>query len=333
MSLLVATSFTDPDAAAAYHFPANAHGNRPAEDVDLLLDMVARLLRVGVETASALNLLNAGLKMARTYMSAADWAAFCARAQQHALVKLLKEDPFIARVNDKPRGYAGDAVMIDLIYRTGNAAEILAGSSGFGQRVHASTSMSATSSGVRERREILARMVDATAEVTVQPTIFAVAAGHLREAALSTAFAQGRVGRWIALDQDADSIAEINGTLGDSIETVAKPVAAILKGEYGLAEVDFAYAAGLYDYLPAAIAIRLTRKLGSMLRPGGRLLFANFAADIWDSGFMEAIMDWKLILRTPAEMVAIANAAGHGFSARHWTGVHGAIHYCELRRL
>lgn len=315
-----------------YLGPTPAHIGASREDADLLLDLVHASLLDGHDQRTLLNVLNSGLKMARSYMAPSVWDDFCRRSQQHPLISLLKEDPFIRRVNEKPRGYAGDAVMIDLIYGTGDCEAIVDAATAFGKSMYVTTSASAASIGVRERRNILAERIDAVADRVAMPTILAVAAGHLREAMLSSAFRDGRIGRWIALDQDPDSVAEITASLGQAIEPVPQAINVILKGEYCLENVDYAYAAGLYDYLPHGVAVRLTRKMAAMLRPGGKLLFANFADDIWDVGFMEAVMDWKLILRSRADMARIAEAMGDGFSAIHWTGSNGAIHYCELTR-
>lgn len=316
-----------------YIGPSPQHFDTGREDADLLLEMVYGSIGDGHDHRTLLNVLNSGLKIARRYMAPADWEAFCVRSKVHPLIALLKQDPFLCRVNEKPRGYAGDAVMIDLIYGTGDCRAIVDAATPFGRSIYATTSESAASVGVRQRRALLAERIDTVADAVVNPTIFAVAAGHLREAPLSKAFVDRRIGRWIALDQDPESIAEIERSLPDRIETVERSINAILKGEFWLIDVDYAYSAGLYDYLPQGIAIRLTRKMGAMLRRGGRLLFANFADDIWDAGFMEAVMDWKLILRSPSDMARIATAMGDGFSAVHWTSSNGAIHYCELTRL
>ena len=305
------------------------------ETADLLLDRVINEFQNGISPDVLLPVLNAGLNVARGCMPTEAWRDFCTRAQRHPLISLLKQDPLIARVNEKPRGYAGDAVMIDLIYGTGDALEILRTSSALGREVYRYTSQSIAAQAVRERREILARMVDETAVRQDNASIFAVAAGHLREAELSSAFVRGGIGRWVALDQDPDSISEIERHFGGRIETIPASISVILKDQIAVEDFDLVYAAGLYDYLPTKLASRLTQKLAALLHPGGRLLFANFADDVWDAGFMEAVMDWHLILRSRADMQEIAEglADSNGdFSVRHWSGVMGAIHYCEIRR-
>ena len=46
-----------------------------------------------------------------------------------------------------------------------------------------------------------------------------------------------------------------------------------------------------------------------MLKPGGSFLFANFARDIVDDGYMETFMNWALLLRSEADMWDVINAS------------------------
>ena len=54
-----------------------------------------------------------------------------------------------------------------------------------------------------------------------------------------------------------------------------------------------------------SMATRLTHRLFSMLKPGGRLLIANFTPSASGRGYMEAFMDWRLIYRSPDELLAL----------------------------
>ena len=45
------------------------------------------------------------------------WAACVEAIRHHPVWNVIKQDPFVRRAAEKPRGYPGDAVMIDFIYR------------------------------------------------------------------------------------------------------------------------------------------------------------------------------------------------------------------------
>ena len=55
--------------------------------------------------------------------------------------------------------------------------------------------------------------------------------------------------------------------------------------------------------------MKLTQQCLQMLKPNGVLLFANFAQDISDDGYMETFMNWALLLRSEADMWDIINAS------------------------
>jgi SAM-dependent methyltransferase len=76
-------------------------------------------------------------------------------------------------------------------------------------------------------------------------------------------------------------------------------------GELGT--FDLVYSAGLYDYLNEDVAMTVTEAMFRSLRPGGRLLVANFAPELPDIGFMEAIMDWRLIYRDETAVATLAD--------------------------
>jgi hypothetical protein len=161
---------------------------------------------------------------------------------------------------------------------------------------------------VRYRRGLLADLIDGAVARGGQ-TVFALAAGHLREVELSRAIQRGEITSFVAMDQDTDSLAVVArdyARLG--ISAVPGSVRHLLSGKAQPGSFDFVYAAGLYDYLNEPVAAALTRKLFDMTRPGGTLLIPNFKTGARDTGYMEAFMDWHLIYRNHDDMRSLAAA-------------------------
>ncbi|MBZ4419353.1 class I SAM-dependent methyltransferase [Myxococcus sp. RHSTA-1-4] len=247
--------------------------------------------------------LHLGLLTLRRRWSPEVWRKFCKEtAKKHPLRPFLHQCPFTRRAWERPRGYAGDAVLIDYLYMDRAADELHAG-----REIYRYMHQQPSSLSVRERRELLARTIDETAErVPEGARILSVACGHLREAETSRAVAEQRVGELIAFDQDPLSLAEISHHNPHGVvKPVCGSVRALLSGKTTFQDMDFVYSAGLYDYLSDAVATRLTGLLFGMLRSGGKMLVANFARYPPETGYMEAFMDWWLIYREEDDMRAL----------------------------
>src|SRR5437868_5149084 len=127
-------------------------------------------------------------------------------------------------------------------------------------------------------------------------------------AALSVAVKRCMVGRFVALDFDLDTLREVQRCYGRfGVESARSSIRRLLTQKTVLGEFDVVYATGLFDYLQQATAERLAWVMFQALRPGGRLLVANFMPGISDLGYMESYMEWKLIYRTRREMMAVAD--------------------------
>lgn len=246
----------------------------------------------------------------RRQSAPAVWQALIPLAQQHRVAKYLMQDPFTRWSFEKPRGYSGDASLLDIYYKHPSADEMVASSTPLGQEIYAYTSEAASSAAGRERRNILAKTVDETARRVDNAEVLAIACGHLREAELSEALSEGKLKRWIGLDQDPVSVDIVNRDFaGTVVEAMEGSVRGILRRAYPLGAFDLVYASGLYDYLAPAIGIRLFQRAMELVKPGGELLFANFSDEITTDGYMETFMDWPLILRSADDMWDIINAA------------------------
>jgi extracellular factor (EF) 3-hydroxypalmitic acid methyl ester biosynthesis protein len=232
-----------------------------------------------------------------------DWKAFVAMSRRHPITQLLHQDPFTFRAFSKPRGYAGDAEMMDFIY---GCEDRLAPppAERIGRYVFDYTTRAPAPEGVRARRAFMAARIDRLAEEKNRPHILAIAAGHLREASVSIAVRRRRTGRFVALDADPQAAIEVKRCYASyGVETVTASFSRLLGRQRGPGEFDLVYSTGLLDYLNQRTSRRLVLSMFQMLRSGGSLVVANFLPGIRDIGYMETFMDWNLIYRTRGEMI------------------------------
>ena len=286
----------------------------PAATATALLDRVHDGLSDGsVDAARAAMLdLFGGLHTLRRETDPLDWKDIVKRCVDHPVAELVHHDPFTRRSFGKPRGYAGDAVLIDYIYTNDPASDGTTSAealSPVGRAIFDFTTAAPASAGVRTRRDLMAAVIDHTCAVVERPDILSVACGHLREASVCHSVRRGLAGRIVGLDQDELSLDVVDRDLGDhGVVTHCASIKALFRGELAGERFDLIYSTGLYDYLEPKIASRLTARLFAMLRPGGRLVLANFLPDLYCAGFMETFMGWDLIYRTPTEVDGLLDA-------------------------
>jgi SAM-dependent methyltransferase len=256
-----------------------------------------------------MNELLPGLKARRLSASPHEWDAVTGVCLRHPLRDLLHQDPFTYRAFAKPRGYAGDAELLDFIYGREETWPPPEDATELGRMIFEYTTGSAACEGVRARRAFIAGLLDRLTDDIRRPQVLSIAAGHLREAHLSAAVKRRKLGRFVALDSDRESLKEIERTYGRcGVQTCAGTIRQLLLHKVDLGSFDLVYSTGLFDYLQPAAAQRLAGAMFQMLRPGGRMVVANFLPGIPDQGYMESYMDWKLVYRTRQDILEICAA-------------------------
>jgi SAM-dependent methyltransferase len=305
-------------------------------ELALVLAIALQQIEEARDPAQTVKRLIGALHQTRNKFEPSVWQALIPIVQSHPSAKLFQQDPFTRWSFEKPRGYSGDASLIDFIYGHPAVAHEVAKSTPLGLGIYEYTRNAPGPVAVRERRDILTRHVDEiAAEKGPETEILTVAAGHLREADSSVALKGGRIKRWVALDQDPLSIGSIARDFqGTCIEAIDGSVRGLLSKKHQLGKFDFIYAAGLYDYLADKVAIKLTQACMEMLKPGGVFLFANFAQDMADDGYMESYMNWALLLRSEADMWNVINSSveRNSVDASVWFGENRNIVYGTIRK-
>lgn len=233
----------------------------------------------------------------------ADWRAF------------LIQDPYTRHALQKPRGYPGDASLMDFAYGHPAVDSAILGATDTGRAIYRLTSTEPLSISARRRMDFVAHLIRSAAAKRPAISVTSFASGHAREIESLTAEDLACIEVLRAVDSDQRSLAEIESCYGRvlPVRTVARTALRIRPGYLG--ESDLVYAAGLFDYLDARHARRVLGIMASCVRPGGRLLIGNLADDASNLGYCEAIMDWWMVPRSRAQMLEL----GATLDGREWS--------------
>jgi SAM-dependent methyltransferase len=272
----------------------------------------------------------------RRRASSDDWNAFCrVDCVGHPVRFLVHQDPLTERAYFKPRGYPGDAVLLDLFYGEDGVRPYVDEATPLGQEIYRYTSAGRAATALRRRKDVLATMIDQVSETLEETHIMTIGCGHLREAALSQALQKRRIERFLAVDRDADCLRVVREKWGPfGVEIKESTVNELIAAAPELGTFNLVYTAGPYDLLSRPAAIRLTNALFEATRPGGLLLVSNFLEGIRDVGYMEAFMDWRIHYRDAAEMFALTKGLPESEIAdrRTFAEETGGIVFLAVRR-
>lgn len=224
----------------------------------------------------------------------------------------LVRSRFFERAYYKPKGYAGDFYMIELIYR--NQPE---GDGKLGYLIDGWLLEQVPARAVRGRRRLLHDLLDRLCRERLDAAgsihIMNLACGPCRE--LFDLIGQGGYSERInatCIDIDAEALQFANqqvntfdhrAALRFMRENVIKWALGRIKQDFG--PQDIIYSSGLCDYLDRRAASALIRRCYEHLKPGGVLIIGNFAPDNPDRLLMDQLMYWRLIYRDETQLEAL----------------------------
>jgi extracellular factor (EF) 3-hydroxypalmitic acid methyl ester biosynthesis protein len=216
---------------------------------------------------------------------------------------------FAERAYFKPKGYAGDYLMMEMIYRNepegdGKLGVIL-------DRWYLNTS---AARAVRGRRELLSGSLEQACAERVESTdpirIMNLACGSNRELFDFLARCkQTEKIEAICVDADLDALQYTNqyvnvfhhgAVIRFMNDNVVKWSLGRVRHDFGV--LDIIYSAGLTDYLDRRLFKALVTRCYEHLKPGGILIIGNFGPNNPNRVFMDRILQWKLIHREEAEL-------------------------------
>lgn len=240
-------------------------------------------------------------------------------AREH-LGHLVYGAPFANRAFYKPRGYAGDYEMMNHLYR-----DEIVGKSFYDQCIHKYFVDEPAGAAVKNRGQYLnekIRNLFATTSPKQSLKILSVASGPAMEQQIflqnSKEF-HGRKAEFTCLDQDEESLKHAQRQL-QSIERFTQSgfeyrfnnmaIRNVLARGCPDTDYDLIYSAGLFDYFTEPVAQMAARKMLDSVKSGGHVIIGNFSKDNPSTPFMELILDWHLIYRSPQDLLRIFDGMG-----------------------
>ena len=220
---------------------------------------------------------------------------------QHPIAKIVLQEPATRWSFQKPRGYSGDAMLIDYLYKL-KSCDI--GDSYVGRELHALVTNTGSVQALRWRSHHIAEEIQILqAQKGRKIDVISVASGHLRELAYISD-ANQKINRFVCIDQDKQSNALVRTTYSQHpfLEVIDESINYIIKRKLEGQAFDFIYSAGLFDYLNDKVASRMIEVLYTNLRPGGTMIIPNYLKGITEKAYMDTFMKWNLIYRDEADM-------------------------------
>jgi len=258
------------------------------------------------------------------------------------IAPLLQESVFWHRCTTKPRGYAGDYLMMDMIY--GNRPLPVGSTQAFSSHLDRWFLNTPTAQACRHRHEWLAGKLALGCADGVRK-IASLACGPCRELA-TLLDRQGELqhpleGDLFDFDTEALDYARrlLEPRLG-SLVRLKFQQANLLKAIRQSGQIsppeqyDLIYCSGFADYLSDVALHRLLKSVYELLKPGGVLLLAQFLdrPDHPDRSAMQWGMDWNLVYRTKPELQTAFAQSPFGNQVQIEAEPLGLIAFCEVRR-
>jgi len=242
----------------------------------------------------------------------------------------LMRSRFAERVYYKPKGYAGDFMMMEMIYR--NEPD---GDGKLGKIMDGWFLKSSAADAVRQRRNLLANLLTRISRSKLENQagirIMNLACGSNRELFdFLSGFEKSQAVEALCIDIDPDALAFTNRHVNvfNHQATVRLMNENIVKWALGRARHDFGqqdiiYSSGLTDYLERRLFVRLIDRCYGQLRDGGVLIVGNFSPTNPNRQFMDHILHWALIHRDEEELRDIFRETGFGENVDVTSETHG----------
>ncbi len=234
---------------------------------------------------------------------------------------ILIKSNFFKRVYFKPKGYPGDFLMMEAIYKNMPNGDGL-----LGKLIDKYFLNAPAARAVRERRRMLSKLLfDYSSKITEnldneeKLKIMNLACGSNRELFdFLSQFEKTVDIECTCIDADNDALFYTQNSVdifehNASIQLINDNVikwAIKRKAPPNCYDQHIIYSSGLTDYLNDKLFIAFVKLCYDLLRPGGRVIISNYSINNPNKAWMDHIFMWRLIHRTEKDMKQLLMKGG-----------------------
>jgi SAM-dependent methyltransferase len=231
---------------------------------------------------------------------------------------ILAKSYCIERCRTWPQGGQGDYMTLELAYRNTPLSE------GIGYYLDKYMLASSLGVGVRERIDMLARLLKAEIASRENPRILDIACGSCREIPEIVPEIKQSNAKLTCIDLDNDALnfaldrLSMFGIVPEHVDFLKYNALRLFDMDIAMAEFgpqEIIYSVGYFDYLPDEFLVKMLRTLYAMLKPGGTLIAAFKDADLYNQQLYHWLVDWDGFLQRRMDdferLIGEAGIPGH----------------------
>jgi SAM-dependent methyltransferase len=253
----------------------------------------------------------------------------------HELGRLLRTDPMVRRCQWRPADRDPYSLIEPFAWGWDDAGDAVAEAEEPGQTINTVFMAMGLAAAKRERRDMVHTYLSAAARAGAGTAVLGLGAGRAPETDLAAPDGPLDIGQWIAVDPTIGEDAILRRRKASRIDWRTMPLGEFLDTQQGTESFDLIYAIDALDGHDDRTAAALIEKAVRLIRPNGRLIVSAFVPELAEAAYMDAVLDWRPVLRGEGELDALLKgiAVDARMSITTWRGGTERVAFGMLERM